>query len=281
MATIIGSARSDEKGKYIGGKVGDQKQVKVDDFSGEVSMQYLKDFIGKRQWYILRPKKATIALALASSMKLACNNVNIGYSQGCQRKTVDNLDTRTKINVDCSKLVRDCISRSSGRDLGNFTTANEKAILEASGLFEKAIAYTTSTKVYEGDVLVTKTKGHTGICIEGYSRTGTTTAATYKYGGVDYAKVFNPIFYAEQNEDLKKAFGVNATLLFNHFIKYGCNEKSRWGKTISGFNVQKYEAYNPDLVKAFGAINKDTGANGLAYYKHYCTYGYKENRRTE
>ena len=80
MATIIGSARSDEKGKYTGGKAGDQKQTKIDDYIGEVSMQYLKDFIGKRAWYVLRPKKATLALALASSMKLACNNVNIGYS---------------------------------------------------------------------------------------------------------------------------------------------------------------------------------------------------------
>ena len=279
MATIIGSARSDEKGKYTGGKAGDQKQTKIDDYTGEVSMQYLKDFIGKRAWYVLRPKKATLALALASSMKLACNNVNIGYSQNCQRKTIDNLDTKTKINVDCSKLVRDCICRASGRDLGNFTTANEKSILESSGLFDKAIKYTSSTKIYEGDVIVTSVKGHTGICIEGYSRTGVTATSTYRYDGVDFAKVFDPVFYSDNNPDLKKAYGLNATLLFNHFIRYGCNECSRWGKTIKGFNVSVY-AKHADLIKAYGSLKED-GKNGYPYYKHYCTYGYKENRTTE
>lgn len=278
MATIIGSARISEKGTVVG-KAGDQKQTKVNDFKGEVSMQYIKDFIGTRKYYILRPKKAAVAIGLAESMKLACNNRCIGYSQTCQRKTVDNINTKKKINVDCSKLVRDCIYRATGKDVGNFTTANERAILEASGLFDKAIPYTTSTKVYDGDVFVTATKGHTGICIEGLSRVNVVSTPVYKYDGVDFSKVFDPIYYSNNNPDLKKAYGTNATLLFNHFIKFGCNEDSRWGKTIKGFNVYSYAnaPNNSDLVKAFGALKKD-GKNGYVYYKHYCNYGYKENR---
>ena len=284
MAVIIGSARIGENGKATGGKTGDQKQKKIDDFLGEVSMQYIKDFVGKKQYYVIRPKKAIVAVSIASAMKLACNNIHIGYSQNCQRKTVDNLNTKTNINVDCSKLIRDVIYQATGIDVGNFTTANEKQILEASGLFEKAVKYTSTFKVYEGDIFVTTTKGHTGACIEGLSRLGISTPKpNYKYDGVDFSKVFDAIFYSNQNEDLKKAFGTNTTLLFNHFIKFGCNEKSRWGKTIAGFNVQVYATSpkNKDLVKAFGALNIETGANGYNYYKHFCTYGYKENRVTE
>lgn len=278
MATIICSARKDERGKFSGGKPGDQLQSgKGDDYKGEVSMQYLKDFIGSRQWYIIRPKKAAHAVGIALAMRTAGNNINIGYGQNCQRKTVDDVATKVKINVDCSKLIRDVIYKATGIDVGNFTTANEKAVLEASGLFEKAIRYTTSTKVYEGDIFSTTVKGHTGACIEGLPRLGTTPTASYKYGGVDFARVFDPTYYSNQNADLKKAYGTNATLLFNHFIKYGCNEASRWGKTIAGFNVSEY-AKHPDLIKAFGALKSD-GKNGFAYYKHYCTNGYKENRK--
>lgn len=279
MATIICSARHDERNKYTNGKKGDQLQSgSGNDFKGEVSMQYLKDFIGSRKWYILRPKSAIHAVAIAEATRTAGNNINVGYGQECQRKTVDDVATKTKINVDCSKLMRDVIYKATKIDVGNFSTANEKAVLEASKLFEKAIPYTASTKVYEGDIFVTTTKGHTGACVEGISRIGINKSPSYVYGGVDYAKVFDPNFYANNNADLKAAFGTNGTLLFNHFIKYGCNEKSRWGKTKSGFNVSIYARY-PDLINAFGALQPD-GKNGLPYYKHYCTHGYKENRKT-
>lgn len=280
MATIICSARHDEKKKYTGGKVGDQLQSgSGNDFKGEVSMQYLKDFIGNKKWYILRPKKAAHAIAIAEAMRTAGNNINIGYSQGCQRKTVDDVCTKTKINVDCSKLVRDCIFKATNIDVGNFTTANEVKILESSKLFDKAIVYTTNSKLYQGDVLVTQQKGHTGIVIDGLSRVGITPKPTYMYGGVDYAKVFDPTYYANQNSDVKKVYGTNSTLLFNHFIKFGCNESSRWGRTIAGFNVHAYATAksNDDLVKVFGKL-KDNGQNGFVYYKHFCEFGYKENR---
>lgn len=282
MAIIVCSARHDEKNKYIGGKVGDQLQTgNKDDYKGEISMQYINDFIGKRIWYVLRPKMASHAIALAEAMRVAGNNINLGYGQDCQRKTVDDVATKVKINVDCSKLVRDCIYKATGIDVGNFTTQDEVKVLEASKIFDKAFVYNVNTKLYQGDVLVTQQKGHTGIVIEGLSRIGITPKVSYMYGGVDYAKVFDANYYSSHNSDLKAAFGTNATLLFNHFLKFGCNESSRWGKTIAGFNVHIYATVpeNDDLVKAFGALQKD-GKNGFVYYKHYCTFGYKEKRKT-
>ena len=43
-------------------------------------------------------------------------------------------------------------------------------MLTQSGLFDRAIVYGSATKVYEGDIFVTQSKGHTGICTDGYSR---------------------------------------------------------------------------------------------------------------
>ena len=94
--------------------------------------------------------------------------------------------------------------------------------------------------------------------------------------GIDYSYVFDPIFYADSNSDLKAAFGYDQTKLFNHFLTNGCKESSRYGKTISTFNVLVYASHNPDLVNAFGALNAN---NAINYYNHYCTNGHNENRR--
>lgn len=109
------------------------------------------------------------------------------------------------------------------------------------------------------------------------------TAEDYIYQGVNYNKVFDHKFYADANADLKAAFGYDKTKLFNHFINNGMTDVdprtgrlSRIGKTISTFNVEVYASHSPDLVKAFGVLSPKTAPS---YYKHYCTNGYKENRR--
>ena len=171
MALIVGSARHDENGKYTGGKVGDQLQKSsTNDTLGEVSMQNF--YVHSKGWNVLRPLSTSVAIELAHSMHVACNNKVIGYSQSCQRKTVDKIDSITPINVDCSKLVRDCIYHATHKDVGNFNTANEVAVLQKSGLFMTAFPFKslTSTPLYDGDVLVTKTKGHTVIVVSGNTR---------------------------------------------------------------------------------------------------------------
>ncbi|MCD8085450.1 MAG: peptidoglycan-binding protein [Clostridiales bacterium] len=178
MATIyVGSARHDENGTYTGGAAGDQLQTSsTNDTAGEVSMQ--KMYTHSKGWYILRPKEAGGADKLAAAMKLACNNANLGYDQGGRGGVITNgIDSAVKTECDCSSLVRACVKYALGTDPGNFTTLTEAATLADTGLFEEKTAYTsqTATPVYNGDVLVTKTKGHTVIVVSGNPRSTTTT----------------------------------------------------------------------------------------------------------
>ena len=171
MAIMVSSARSDERGRYSGGKAGDQKQKsKTNDTRGEVSMQAM--YSHRRGWYILRPKKVSHADAIAERGVKAANNPNIGYSQSDRLGVVKHgINAKVKTNADCSSLVRQAVKEATGRDPGNFTTANEARVLTATGLFTK-IAYVNQSKtpVYNGDILVTKTKGHTVIVVSGNPR---------------------------------------------------------------------------------------------------------------
>lgn len=171
MAIMVSSARSDERGRYSGGKAGDQKQKsKTNDTRGEVSMQAM--YTHRKGWYILRPKKVSHADAIADGGTRAANNPNIGYSQSDRLGVVKHgINTKVKTNADCSSLVRQAVKEATGKDPGNFTTANEANMLMATGLFAK-IAYVNQSKtpVYNGDILVTKTKGHTVIVVSGNPR---------------------------------------------------------------------------------------------------------------
>ena len=169
MSIIIGSARLAENGSITGGAVGDQKQRSTPDYTGEVSMQAF--YQHSKGWYILRPKDAAHANAIARKMKDACNNPNLGYDQtGRYGVLTYGIGTKTKTECDCSSLVRACVKEATGKDPGEFSTAVEATVLENSGLFEKRIPYSSGTALYTGDVLVTKTKGHTVIVTDGNPR---------------------------------------------------------------------------------------------------------------
>lgn len=165
MATIkIGSARIDENGNTSGGIAGDQT-------GKEVSTQTM--YSHSKGWYIIRAKKINHANKLAKAMKQACANDNIGYDQN-NRLAILKVGTATESETecDCSSLVRCCITEATGTDVGNFTTLTEAKILANSGLFEDKITYKSqaATPVYNGDILVTKTKGHTAIVVSGNPR---------------------------------------------------------------------------------------------------------------
>lgn len=167
MSIIIGSARVDERGKYSGGAAGDQKQTAPG--KGEVSVQDF--YVHKKGWIIMRPKSDKHADKIAKNMMIACNNKNLGYDQdnrlGVTRYGVT---TRVKTECDCGSLVRECVKEATGKDPGNFNTENEVSALKKTGLFKDPIPYTSDTKLYDGDVLVTKTKGHTVIVVSGRKR---------------------------------------------------------------------------------------------------------------
>jgi len=190
MATImIGSARYDENGKYTGGAAGDQLQSSsTNDTVGEVSMQSY--YTHSKGWNILRTKSVSHANAIAEKMKTACNNANIGYDQGNRNGIVTyGTGTSTKTECDCSSLVRVVVKEATGKDPGNFTTANEKSVLLATGLFDDKGAYTSGTVLYNGDILITKSKGHTCVVVSGNARSsGSTSASSTGYTKTQFIK---------------------------------------------------------------------------------------------
>lgn len=177
MPVIIGSARHNEKGGLTGGKVGDQT-------SGEVSTQSF--YVHKKGWVILRLKNIAQSEQLAKAMQQACSNNHIGYCQDHRGGAINLLPKYGSLGAipvntetDCSDLVRACIMQATGVKLQDFTTETEKSVLLASGMFD-AIEYTAGMTLYTGDILVTKTKGHTVIVTSGVSRSAAEPAPAPK-----------------------------------------------------------------------------------------------------
>ena len=189
MATImIGSARINERGKLSGGAVGDQKQTsRTNDTKGEVSMQPF--YVHSKGWYILRPKNAALAAKMAERMTAACNNKNIGYDQGNRLGVIIySINTKAKTECDCSSLTRQVVKEASGKDPGNFTTANAVAVLGTTGLFMNKISYVSQgkTPIYNGDILVTKTKGHIVVVVSGNPRSQTQSSGSSSASKEEY-----------------------------------------------------------------------------------------------
>lgn len=160
MSVIFGSARHDENGKYVNGKAGDQT-------GSEVATQSF--YMHPKGWYALRPTNPDLAVRLAKGMQIACNNNNIGYDQNERNGVVvHGIQTTQKTEADCSSLVR-AVLKWAGIEVSNFNTANEKTVLMSTGLFNCFII-TNATQCYTGDILVTQTKGHTGIIVSGRPR---------------------------------------------------------------------------------------------------------------
>lgn len=166
MAVKIGSARIDENGNAKGGKAGDQT-------GKEVSTQAW--YKHSKGWRVFRAKNPALAEKIAWDMQSACDNKNIGYDQG-QRNTLYNVakpfgfnckEVNKKCETDCSALVRVCCAYA-GIMLPNFRTTTEPSILLNSGYFTEMNGkqYTDSSEyLMRGDILCTKTQGHTVIVL--------------------------------------------------------------------------------------------------------------------
>ena len=164
MANItIGSARHDENGK-LNGACGDQLQKgSGNDFKGEVSMQDF--YVHKLGWDVIRFNDESFRHKCAERMVAACNNPNIGYSQAQNIKILkDGIDSKKKTNTDCSKLIREIFIEVTGDDPGDFTTANEKKVLEATGLVT-SFRFKKREDLKTGDILVSCKKGHTAVIV--------------------------------------------------------------------------------------------------------------------
>lgn len=170
MAIKVGSARNDENGKISGGAAGDQtgREVMIQDY-----------YLHTKGWYMLRPKSVADANAIAQAMTDACNNNNIGYDQGNRLGVITQVKKygsmkkiAVKTEADCGTLIRACCIEA-GFDPGNFTTVNEVSVLSKTERFEDPVSVTSSTVLYNGDVLVTKVKGHTVAVVSGRPRSVT------------------------------------------------------------------------------------------------------------
>lgn len=181
----VGSARIDENGNVKGGKAGDQT-------GKEVSEQAF--YMHSKGWLGYRLKDVSSANKAAHGMIDACNNDNIGYDQTNRAmvKMIEKYGSPAKVTekteTDCSNLVRAIILYATGKDVGNFSTATEASVLEKSGLFDK-FTVNSSDDVYNGDVLVTKTKGHTVIVTSGRARTETKKTETKKTYSGEFPKL--------------------------------------------------------------------------------------------
>lgn len=173
MAVIIGSARIDENGTAHGGRAGDQT-------GKEVSTQNW--YLSSKGWRVFRAKDPAQAEKIAQAMEAACANAHIGYDQyerGTLYKAAEAVGfdiSRVTVDceTDCSALVRVCCAYA-GIMVPNFRTPDEPQKLLDSGAFIelKGTKYTdASDYLRRGDILDTKTQGHTVVVLSNGSKAG-------------------------------------------------------------------------------------------------------------
>ena len=195
MAVIIGSARQDENGKAYGGQAGNQS-------GREISTQNW--YLHSKGWRVLRAKDSGVGQRLAIAMRAACENKNIGYNQW-RRNTLydaaavwgfDISRVNTPVDTDCSALVRTCIAYAAGITTlpSSLRTGNMCSLILATGAFEELSGKEYTTKpdyLKAGDILCTKTSGHTVIVLTDGAKAGEKVYPTLRKGdkGADVANV--------------------------------------------------------------------------------------------
>ena len=159
MSVLIGSARS----SYGNTAPGDQNGGR------EVSTE--KWYLHSKGWVVIRAKDPEARERIATAMERACANNDIGYDQSTRNTLYNDVKpygfdparTTKKVNTDCSALVRVCV-HYAGIEVDDFITSNEVSKLMATGDFEKFTDDAhckSSDRLLRGDLLVTRTKGHT------------------------------------------------------------------------------------------------------------------------
>ena len=181
MAVLIGSARS----SYGNTSPGDQNGGR------EVSTE--KYYVHSKGWYVLRAKDPEKREKIAVAMERACANNDIGYDQSTRLTLFNNVKdfgfdparTTKKVNTDCSALVRVCV-HYAGIEVENFITSNEVSKLMATGEFDKFSDdehCKSSDHLLRGDILDTRTKGHTVVVLSnGAKASEEVVYVSYKLG---------------------------------------------------------------------------------------------------
>lgn len=167
MDVYIGSARINENGQLEGGKPGDQSGNEV------CSEPWYKH---EKGWVVVRAKSPEVRKKIAQNMRAACANDMIGYSfwNSCytlynevEKYGWDCSKVNTPCDTNCAKLVLIC-TKYGGVNPENFSTADEVEKLKATGAFDVLMDSKYCSRpdyLLEGDILVTKTKGHTAVVL--------------------------------------------------------------------------------------------------------------------
>lgn len=167
MSVKLASASIDENGRAMGGKAGDQtgREVKIQNY-----------YDHSKGWRVFRPISRDVAEKIAYNAETAARNDKIGYDQG-QRHTLYNAAKKagfdcakvaTPCETDCSALVRVCLAYAGINVPAGFRTSNEaKYLLNSERFVELTDAKYTKGGEYlrRGDILCTKTQGHTVVVI--------------------------------------------------------------------------------------------------------------------
>lgn len=287
----VGSARSDENHNLVNGINGDQRQTSTPDWNGEVSIENW--YLHSKGWVVIRVKDPEKRKKVAKAMEAACNNKHIGYSQSnrwtaqdwCKWQNKGNYDPAAitvDVNVDCSALVRLCLM-FAGIDVGDIYTSIMPQRLGAREEFE-LITDTAITNnpenQYAGDILCTRSSGHTVVVLDDGVNVANLAKFKYVYNGQAYDDEFDPVYYANKYADLKKAFGDDVQKLLQHWVQYGKKE-GRIAKEVKYIykGVDYTKEFDPvyyvnkyaDLKQAFGDdVNK--------LLQHWVEHGKAEGR---
>lgn len=179
MAVKLAAAHIDENGHARGGRAGDQTGREV---------CFRSYYVHSKGWRVFRPKSSAAAEKIAQDAEWACANSKIGYNQD-RRESLYKISeavgfncskVKTACETDCSALVRVCCAYA-GIMLPPINTSNEAGVLLSSGAFDELIGSKYQTQdIYlrRGDILVTRTKGHTEIVVSNGSKSGAATVVS-------------------------------------------------------------------------------------------------------
>ena len=196
---IIGSARHNENGTYATGIPGDQTGT-------EVSTQ--EYYTHKKGWRILRPISILDAKNIADDMYVACENPMVGYSQNDNQSLYKNVKSlnynilllKTPSNTDCARLVRVCVLYA-GIPVEDFYTGDmADKLLKTKRFIEVTNKIALPSGLKRGDILVTKTKGHTVVCLTN----GDGSTPDYSQLNSSTSSTENKADTANKNESLNK-----------------------------------------------------------------------------
>lgn len=249
----FGSARSNENGGLNGGKPGDQT-------GNEVSTQNW--YLHPKGWVLIRAKDDAAREKIAKNMEAACANDCIGYCQAHRTSATeaarlygyDLSKVRKDVEVDCSELVRICVMYA-GISVGMFNTSSEAAALKSTGKFDVMTdtKYTNSPDyMCRGDILVTKTKGHTVVVLDNGDKAGAKHTENQKKVNSVEKNVDNP-------KKIDAARGYDMSLAGEYIIDCPLNLRTGAGRDAEGITVLPKDT----VVRSYGYFT--TAADGVIW----------------